>query len=141
MSDGGADRDRLRHLRRAARAGVIPDDLLPLILELAEASDDAADVDVECEAGPAAAEALSDDVADELGRVMAARGATPRSLTVPPRTIRRLLRGQDALLSSVAAAAHALGCRVRIVFEDVRGAGAHDPAAARDGKIDPGVLK
>lgn len=138
MSDSAADRDRLRQLRRAARAGVIPADLLPLVVELAEmaASDEA---DVACEAGPSPAEEerLLEAVADQVGHWMAVRGATPRSLTISPRTIRRLLRAEDALLSTIAAAAAELGCRVTLRFEDL-GAGARGPAAPSDEKIDPG---
>ncbi len=59
---------------------------------------------------------LALQVGDEVGRWMATRGASWRTLDVNSATLARCLKGGDVKLSSVAALAEALGCDAMIHF-------------------------
>jgi hypothetical protein len=113
------DRARLRRLRAARLTGRVPADLVPWLLDLAEARADASGTP---DARTTPAEALADQLGDEIAAWMARRGVRQRDLGTVRRTVARALSGDDGTrLASIAAIADALGLDAQITFVE-RGA-------------------
>lgn len=125
------DRDRLRRLRAARATGLVPPDLVPWLLDLAEAAS-VTGTDGDDRSTPG--ERLADTLGDEIDRWMVRRRVTHRTIGVSRRTLSRALRGENVTLATVAEIADALGCDATIRFD---GRGASAPPAALDGPTPP----
>ena len=110
MSADPADSDRIRRLRAARASGRIPGDLIDWLCRRAGVDGPIPDDGLT----PFARVALA--LSAEIDRWMAARGVTHRTISCPRRSLARVLRGDDVLVSTVADVADALGCDIGVRF-------------------------
>lgn len=107
-----SDADRLRRLRAARGTGKVPADLLPWLLQLANAATEGEQVTT-----TSPVERLAVRVSAEVDRWMTRRGVSHRTIGCPRRSLVRVLKGQNVNLATVADVADALDCEVVVTLQ------------------------
>lgn len=103
----------LKRLREAVAAGKIPEDLWPLVAELAQGADSNRAADL----ASTPAQRLAVRVSTEVDRWMDVRKVNTRTITVSRSTVQRLLKAQsNSRIDSIAEVADALGCEAVVEF-------------------------